>query len=608
MDLVQRRWFWRLIWVAIIVAGLVIKSLQSPLYLFGAAFDDQLMVSMAQGFLHGHWSTAWSATGLATLSKPVGYPIFLSVVHFFPWSPVLSNYMFYIVGGFLIAWSWRRISGSRPQATVLLAVLVFNPILFISQNQRIYRDSFICTISTLAIGLAFVIAAGLESTRLGTDRAGSVALSSHGAHRRRKAFSELLRRSRIFVLAALMGLTIGVAAVTKPTWVWLVPAVGAPLAYPLVQRLRPRGHRVATALRAGLAGLLVLVCGLGVVEATKLMNERTYHVALVEDLSSGSLARTWKVWASVEAGPPRKFVPITEAMRIAVYRVSPAAAELKATLESKSDGWKAVDCESPLKICDESGNWFEWDMQSAAVATGRIHSVRQLQMFFNTVANEISSACDTGTLRCTSSPVLAIGLPPLNQIPITTVLSDTADGIWQMLWSRLPMGRQQGPPPTPETYQLWQSVIPGMSSYSSVASATSPSQLYFVLSLIDALYWVFNLLLLVVLSLGVMLWGLLRLSRRSRRKSPSLYPTFAAGLFLLSALIGIGTLAVFAVGQDPYYIKVSLYWTDFASPAQLSLVFGAFAAWSVIKQGRPVPRTEIEPVSELVMQAKLPVP
>lgn len=89
-------WMWRSGWAAILLVGLVIKALQAPLYIFGSSDDDELMVRMAQGFVHGHWSSSWSSTGIDTLVKSVGYPLFLAGAHFLPWSPVVSAYIVYL--------------------------------------------------------------------------------------------------------------------------------------------------------------------------------------------------------------------------------------------------------------------------------------------------------------------------------------------------------------------------------------------------------------------------------------------------------------------------------------------------------------------------------
>ena len=83
-------------------------------------------------------------------------------------------------------------------------------------------------------------------------------------------------------------------------------AVAAPVAYPMAQRLGPGSSPLASLLKMSLAIVLVVVRRLGVVETDEGQNQRPTTSPLVEDFSSGALARTWKLWASVEAGQPEQ--------------------------------------------------------------------------------------------------------------------------------------------------------------------------------------------------------------------------------------------------------------------------------------------------------------
>ena len=608
-----RVWLWRWLWAAIVAAGLVVKAVQSPLYVFGASDDDELMVRMAQGFLHGHWSSSWSSTGVATLVKPVGFPLFLAGAHFLPWSPLVTVYLLSLAGAALTAWSWRRLSGSRPQATAVLALMVFNPIAFTLESQRVYRNLFIDAVATLAIGLAFVIAAEVGARRPAAEAAAAEAAPGTGtAHQRHPG---RLRCGVPYLSAVGIGLLVGTAAITKPTWLWLPFAVAAPLAYPLLLRLRRPGPRWGALARVVLAGLLAVLSAWGVVETVTVMNQRTYGVSLVEDFSSGGLARAWGAWASVEAGPPEHGVQITRSMREAVYRVSPTAAAMEPYLESPTDFWKSVDCESSVHICDESGNWMEWDLQSAAVSTGKVNSVRQFQQYFDRLAGEIEHACATGELRCTSSPVLATGLPPLDRIPVGSVASDTAEGMWGMVAGALPMEPPDGPRPTAAQYRLWSSVLPGMAPADRVAGGTSPSVLSPVLRGLDWIYRIVNVVLVAIIVLGVAGWVSGSTVRRRRAGAPGVpgapgrpVATVTSCLFLVSWCVGMGQLGAFDAGRAwPGYVA-PIYWTDFATAAELCLVLGAIAAWPVLRgavrgwraeRGSPTPpRTEAPPSGE----------
>lgn len=561
-----RSFAWWASWAAIVAAGLVLRVLETPQYIFAAGDDDELMVKMAQGFVHGHWSTPWSVTGTGTLAKSVGFPIFLAVSHFLPWSPLVTVYLVYLAGAGLAAWSWGRMSGSRAQATIVLAALAFDPVLFAGGNQRIYRDSCIDAVATLAVGLAFVAAAELQRR-----------FASGTAARRRRRLPSVLW---LLVLVP-CGLTAGLVAITKPTWYWLLIAVAAAPAYPALVAVVGSKRRLVMAGRVALAAIVVGVSCFAVIEGTKYMNKRTYGVALVEDLSSGGLAAAWKAWASIEAGPPEKDNPITKAMRFAAYRASPTARLMEPFLESPSDPWRLMNCHDPHKACEGSGKFFEWDMQSAAVASGRVHSAVQFQAFFDAVADQIHRACDSGDLRCTSSPVLATGLPPLEDISLHAVAGDATHGVWQMLLSHYNFGPAPMKRPPVAVYELWTSVVPGIAPIGKVANSAAPAPLYSALRVVDDAYSVANLAGLVVLVLGPICLVLVYLRRRRPAFGADRAAALTSLVFLVSTFVAMGTLAVFNVAQSQTYIN-PLYWSDFATPAELFLVFGAFASWPLL--------------------------
>ena len=99
--------------------------------------------------------------------------------------PLVTVYLLSLAGAALTAWSWRRLSGSRPQATAVLALMVFNPIAFTLESQRVYRNLFIDAVATLAIGLAFVIAAEVGARRPAAEAAAAEAAPGTGtAHQR----------------------------------------------------------------------------------------------------------------------------------------------------------------------------------------------------------------------------------------------------------------------------------------------------------------------------------------------------------------------------------------------------------------------------------------
>ena len=106
-------------------------------------------------------------------------------------------------------------------------------------------------------------------------------------------------------------------------------------------------------------------------------------------------------------------------------------------------------------------------------------------------------------------------------------------------------------------------------------------------------YQYFNILLAVVLLLGPAWWVISRLLRRQRPAGrANVHAATASALFLVATTVGMTTLAVFDAAVGGLGFTSVSYWTDFATPAELFLVFGAFASWPVVGSRRPVLRGE----------------
>jgi hypothetical protein len=128
-----------------------------------------------------------------------------------------------------------------------------------------------------------------------------------------------------------------------------------------------------------------------------------------------------------------------------------------------------------------------------------------------------------------------------------------------------------------------------MPPFAALTKPTIASTPLTLLNVLGGLYRATNFVLLTILGLGALVW-LLDVVRRRPRSAVGTRATSASGLFLLSTLIGMGTLSVFDVGQGPDFIGY-LYWTDFMTPAELFVVFGAIAGWTYLAKRFAGPRS-----------------
>jgi hypothetical protein len=349
---------------------------------FGTVADDELMVQLADHIRRGSWLGDWSKY---TLAKPAGYPIFLVMAHGVGLPPATLCQVGYLIGAVLVSLGLWWITDHKLFARIMFVVLAFNPAMFGANASRAYREAFLSALVLLSTGLSVVMFAGLRSWLT----------SARG-------------RVLVCVLCTLAGFVLGIIAITKvDVTFYALSAVATLAAAGVIEAVRDQRMQIrwralvlASLLAAGAAG--------AVVGGIALLNYRAYGVGVVDDLSSGSFAAAWKVWAGVRAGEHRPFVAISHPMREAVYQISPTARLLEPYLESPNV-WKTASCEQ-TGICDEASSWSIWELRDAAMTTGVIHSACDFQTFFDTVRQDISRACGAGTIDC-GRPAAAVGLP-----------------------------------------------------------------------------------------------------------------------------------------------------------------------------------------------------
>jgi hypothetical protein len=120
--------------------------------------DDFLAVSQARSILDGNWLGGWDSR---TLSKPAGYPIFLSIVHFTHLSPSFVIHFIYLALTLALILRCRQIfeierTTSIVYGRIFFLIMAFNPTVFGSQFSRTYRTS-LTTVLILAFLLNVII-------------------------------------------------------------------------------------------------------------------------------------------------------------------------------------------------------------------------------------------------------------------------------------------------------------------------------------------------------------------------------------------------------------------------------------------------------------------
>jgi hypothetical protein len=420
-----------------------------PLWVIGnAAYDDQLFVRHASFISDGAWLGPFDQL---TLAKGPAYPVFLAVVRRLGLPTALAYQVLALAAAGTLAYLIARLIGSRYVAAVAFTALALNPVFFGPQASRLARDNVYASTSLLVFAVVgLVVVSATRPIRQGRRRsaAGTLALAIFAGTL--LAGYWLLREERSWLLPALTVLIVGLTVAGRRIDSRGVRRVGA--------------RRLAQSrLLAGAAAVIVTGAVFGALTATvSQRNHQHYGVALTNDFVSGNFPRAYGLWQSVDAGPPLPYVPISRAQRLAVYRVSVAAAELQSSMEGPEQAWIGPGC-GGLGVCDDiAGGWTPWAVRDAASRAGYYRSAPAAQAFFGRLGDEIAAACASGRLRC-HTPMPSM-LPTPASVSGRRLLESAWRAARDTVGFQLADGRRAVSNATPEQWTQFRRVTTGLPS------------------------------------------------------------------------------------------------------------------------------------------------
>lgn len=110
--------------------------------------DDQLQVHQAKSILEGNWLGNY---GYNTLLKGPVFPLFLAIIAMFKIPYIFSITVAYIVACLLFVYSIKDVIKSKVALLIIFICMLFNPIMFSDNFQRVYRNSLTPTLAIVLI-------------------------------------------------------------------------------------------------------------------------------------------------------------------------------------------------------------------------------------------------------------------------------------------------------------------------------------------------------------------------------------------------------------------------------------------------------------------------
>jgi hypothetical protein len=356
--------------VYLILVGVTLVSwfTHSPIGLFASAtFDDQLGWSNAVSILSLDWLGPFDNL---TLAKGPGFSIFIAL-NYLSGLPIGMSIALMIFGsGLVLRNALYKLSLPFYLVESIFLITIFDPSLVPSRALRDYITAPL---------LIFFIASMLQSLVF--------------------VNSNLLNSSLYKPL--LLGTALGFLFITREDTEWVFAVF---LIFIITQVfLNVFNSQKLTVLIRFFSLYLV---GTAIVIAPILgSNIINYGSSVVSDFKEKNFVSAMNAIYSVDVGPEENRISVSKEKRSAIYPVSPAFQLLKDDLESTNNPWLKPSCDLSNLTCGDYGSYWVWAFRDAVASSGFYKSASSVSAYYESVAEQIESACSEGKLECKSNLV-----------------------------------------------------------------------------------------------------------------------------------------------------------------------------------------------------------
>ncbi|MCJ7696681.1 MAG: hypothetical protein MUO40_14825 [Anaerolineaceae bacterium] len=351
-----------------------------------AGHDDLYFAKMAHYLIHGQWMGPYSQMTLIkgpfygfflVMSSLTGLPLFLNETFFYIFACVV---MFFAISP-LIKNRWWRL--------LLFGLLLFVPAsLTTGFNLRVYREFVYFSLSLFVV--AFSIGLFLRIDRK-------------------------IKQQLIWVIG--LGLSMGAFLITREEGIWIYPSIfsllGVCIVFIWVKKMDKRWLRTAIVSSAVLLWFLPTLI-------VSYLNYTHYEFWGVTEQLDKNYTRVIDALGRIKTSNWYPYSPINPETIEKAAKVSPHLAELKDSIDLGTANYQLhVDSymvyqsawfyDEYYKPGEAVGMHFTWMFRDVLASHGYYASGKFPREELNSLANELETACDTGTLDCwapTNIPVV----------------------------------------------------------------------------------------------------------------------------------------------------------------------------------------------------------
>lgn len=141
--------------IFILIAIRIYMILELPIYGYiDYIDDDQLQVHQAKSLVDGKWLGNY---GYNTLLKGPVFPLFLAIISTFKVPYIFSITLVYAIACCFFIYSIKDVIKNKLALIIIFAFMLFNPIMFSSSFQRVYRNSLTPTLAIVLMSLFNIV-------------------------------------------------------------------------------------------------------------------------------------------------------------------------------------------------------------------------------------------------------------------------------------------------------------------------------------------------------------------------------------------------------------------------------------------------------------------
>jgi len=358
--------------IGLILFKYFLVSAQMMSFNTNAIHDDALFIDMAYLLGSGQWLGDYSQF---TLVRGIIYPMFILAGNLAGIPLPVAQYLLLVLSALVLVYAVSPLVKSKTWQILLFAAILFNPMNSVQPMTRVLREGIYTSLGILVFG-AFI---GLLINR-------------------HKSQGSLLRWSLLagFVLFLFWN-TREEGLLILPSILWFSAA-----GIFLVLKKQPRNLGSGTLpsqvihplKKAGffILPFLFLAIGNGMIAT---VNYFRYGGFIVNEIKSGAFPKAYNALKKIADNENKLMVPVTRAMRQKAYEVSPAFQKLKPFLEDETNPFLDY---GPGYPDEYKGGWFYWVLRGAASRAGYHQNLKQSQLYYQTLSDELNQAMSEGRL------------------------------------------------------------------------------------------------------------------------------------------------------------------------------------------------------------------